>query len=255
MGIHRNPHGHVQASPSWHSCKQTPQETTQRQRVLPMPTHTRSMVAIWCDIIFCLVVDNFGIKTTSIDDITHLKATLEEHYTVAIDWNGSLFCGVNLDWNYPAYTVKLNMPKYIPKALLKFQHTPPTKPQHQPYKHVPIQYGSRVQRVDTDTTNKLSPTAIERVQDIVGTLLYYGCAIDPPPTHRAQLHCCMSVQRHSHRRRILPPTPRLRCDTPQRKHTIQSMQHDPCRAYRRFIPVQTNWQKPSLRPFLPDKPR
>jgi hypothetical protein len=94
---------------------------------------------VWCNIIFCLVVDDFGIKTTSQDDIVHLKTTLEEHYTVAIDWDGSLFCGVNIDWNYPAQTVNLNMPKYIPKALLKFQHTTPTKPQHQPYKHVPIQ--------------------------------------------------------------------------------------------------------------------
>jgi hypothetical protein len=34
------------------------------------------------------------------------------------------------------------MPNYIPKALLKFQHLAPNLPQHQPYKHAPIQYGS-----------------------------------------------------------------------------------------------------------------
>jgi hypothetical protein len=71
------------------------------------------------------------------------------------------------------------MPKYIPKALLKFQHPTPDSPQHQPYKHAPIQYGACVQRVDVDTSAPLSPDAIKRIQDIVGTLLYYGWAVNP----------------------------------------------------------------------------
>jgi hypothetical protein len=75
---------------------------------------------VWCDIMFCLVVDDFGIKTTSLDHITYLKTILKEHYTVAMDWDGLLFCGVNINWNYTECTVTLNMPKYIPKALLKF---------------------------------------------------------------------------------------------------------------------------------------
>jgi hypothetical protein len=97
---------------------------------------------MWQDISFCLVVDNFGIKSTSRDHVLHLKTTLEEHYTVTMDWDGSLFCGINIDWNYPAETVDLNMPNYIPKALFKFQHLAPNLPQHQLYKHSPIQYGS-----------------------------------------------------------------------------------------------------------------
>ncbi len=36
------------------------------------------------------------------------------------------FCGINIDWNYPAGTIDLNMPNYIPKAHLKFQHSAPT---------------------------------------------------------------------------------------------------------------------------------
>jgi hypothetical protein len=128
---------------------------------------------------FCLVVDDFGVKTTSLEHITHLKSALEEHYTVAMDWTGSLFCGINLDWNYPERIVTLSMPQYVPKALLKFQHPPPVSPQHQPYKNVPIQYGAKIQRVAIDTSEPLSPAAIKRVQDIVGTLLYYGRAVDP----------------------------------------------------------------------------
>jgi hypothetical protein len=128
---------------------------------------------------FCLVVDNYGVKTTAREHIEHLKTTLKEYYTVAMDWDGTLFCGINIDWNYPERTVTLNMPQYIPKALRKFQHPTPALPQHQPYKHVPIQYGSRVQRVDIDTSEPLSKDNIKRVQNIFGTLLYYGRAVDP----------------------------------------------------------------------------
>jgi hypothetical protein len=95
-----------------------------------------------------------------------------------MDWDGSLFCGVNISWNYLKCTVTLNMPKYTPKALLKFQHPTPDSPQHQPYKHVPIQYGAEIQRVDINTSNPLSSDAIKRVQDIVGTFLYYGRAVN-----------------------------------------------------------------------------
>ena len=96
-----------------------------------------------------------------------------------MDWTGSLFCGINLDWNYPERFVMLNMPPYVPKALLKFQHPTPTSPQHQPYKNLPIQYGVRIQHVAIDTSELLSPAAIKCVQDIVGTLLYYDRAVDP----------------------------------------------------------------------------
>ncbi len=77
---------------------------------------------MWHNIVFCLVVDNFEVKTTLIDHIMHLKNSLEEHYSVIMDWKSLLFCGVNLDWNYPECIVKLNMPTYIPKAHVKFQH-------------------------------------------------------------------------------------------------------------------------------------
>jgi hypothetical protein len=75
---------------------------------------------VWQDISFCLVADNFGIKSTSRNHVLHLKTPLEEHYIVTMDWDGSLFCRININWNYPAGTVDLNMPNYIPNALLKF---------------------------------------------------------------------------------------------------------------------------------------
>jgi hypothetical protein len=51
---------------------------------------------MWRSITFCLVVDNFGIKVTNMANFEHLKMALKEHYTIAVDYKGSLFCGVKL---------------------------------------------------------------------------------------------------------------------------------------------------------------
>lgn len=133
---------------------------------------------VWRPITFCLVVDDFGIKSTNKAHVLHLKDALEEHYRVTVDWTGSLFIGITLTWDYINRFVDLHMPLYIDKAVLKYQHPKPSRPQHSPYKHTPITYGATVQRVPTDDSAPLSPAAIKRVQDIVGTLLYYARAVD-----------------------------------------------------------------------------
>jgi hypothetical protein len=51
-------------------------------------------------ITFTLVVDNFGVKNVSQDDIDHLIASIKETYTLTEDWTGDLYCGFKLDWNY-----------------------------------------------------------------------------------------------------------------------------------------------------------
>jgi hypothetical protein len=44
---------------------------------------------------FCLVVDDFGIKTTSDADLQHLLSALKDKYTISIDTAGELFCGIH----------------------------------------------------------------------------------------------------------------------------------------------------------------
>jgi hypothetical protein len=134
---------------------------------------------MWCDITFCLVINNFGIKMTSMAYMKHLVSSLQEHYSVAVNWTRSLFCGVKLTWDYANHRVDLHMPDYISKALLKYQHQVSSKPQHAPYKAISIKFRTRVQTITTDTTAPLSKECIKRVQGIVGTLLYYGHAVDP----------------------------------------------------------------------------
>jgi hypothetical protein len=102
-----------------------------------------------------------------------------QYYFIAVDWTGSLFCRAKLTWDYINQMVNLHMPNYITKALLKYQHPAPLKPQHAPCKAAPIQFGALVQTVTTDITGPLSKECIKCMQDIVGTLLYYGRAVDP----------------------------------------------------------------------------
>jgi len=86
------------------------------------------------------------------EDMHHLTSALKEHYKVAVDWKGSLFCGVKLTWDYINRHVTTNMPGYIGDALTKYQHPKPTVPQHSPYKATTIHYGAKVQRVEEDNS-------------------------------------------------------------------------------------------------------
>ncbi len=134
---------------------------------------------VWQNITFCLVVDDFGIQVTNMHDMDHLIDALKEYYTVAVNMTSSLFCGIQLTWNYAQGHVDCHMPGYINKALTKYQYPKPVTFQHAPYKAAPIQYGKRVKRVEIYTTQPLTPKEIKHVQDIVGTLLYYAGAVDP----------------------------------------------------------------------------
>jgi hypothetical protein len=88
---------------------------------------------MWQTITFCLVIDNFRIKVTNMVDFDHLKEALKEHYTISVDYKGSLFCDLKLTWDYACCHINCSMPGYITTALKKYQHAMPTVPQNAPY--------------------------------------------------------------------------------------------------------------------------
>ena len=86
---------------------------------------------------------------------------------------------MTLEWNYKKKYVDVSMPGYVSKALHKFHHTPSSKPQHSPFKFVRPNYGYIVQYApEPDNSPFLSPSGKTRVQQIVGTFLFYARAID-----------------------------------------------------------------------------
>ena len=71
------------------------------------------------------------------------------------------------------------MPGYVKHALHKFQHPTPKKPQDSPYPAMAKQYGVKVQLIDPINTSARLPThEIKRLQQIIGTFLFYGYAVD-----------------------------------------------------------------------------
>ena len=71
------------------------------------------------------------------------------------------------------------MPNYIQKALNKFHHIPSKKAQHSPHAWTPPNYGAQTQfTAPTDTSAPLDDAEITRLQEVIGTLLYYARALD-----------------------------------------------------------------------------
>ena len=127
-----------------------------------------------------LVIDGFGVKYKGKEKAEHLIQALQKLYNISINWTGSLFCGLTIDWDYTERTCDIYMPKYLQIALLKFQHLAPKRPQHAPHSWAKPTYGAHVQYTQDDDSSPLFPAkTINLVQQIVGTLLYYSIAVDP----------------------------------------------------------------------------
>ena len=96
-----------------------------------------------------------------------------------MEWDGELFCGIKLEWDYQHRTVDLSMPGYITKLLQWFSHPIPKKPEHQPHCHVQPQYVTKVHLTETrDKIPLLQPEDITKIQKIIETLLYYARDVD-----------------------------------------------------------------------------
>ena len=70
------------------------------------------------------------------------------------------------------------MPGYIARALQRLEHPPPVHPQHAPHAWTPPIYGACQHFDVTDMTPALDLTDQKRVQEVLGTLLYYARAVD-----------------------------------------------------------------------------
>ena len=130
---------------------------------------------------FTLVVHDFGIKYVGTEHAQHLIETLKKYYTVKTDWTGSLYCGIQLDWdyNYPTRHLDISMPKYVSEKRHEFSHKTPTHPQHSPHPAPPVRYGKAAQETaPPDNATPLPPDKHKRVQKVIGSFLYYGRAVD-----------------------------------------------------------------------------
>ena len=171
------------------------------------------------DIVFSLVVDDFGIRYTDRADADHLISTLRQHYAVSLNWTGSRYCGLSLQWDYVNRTCDMSMPGYIERALQRFQHTPSRSPEHSPHPWQRPNYGAKVQfAAASDETPALDASDKTRILEVLGTLLFLR------PRHRFHFaHCHWRVSNsravsshHDHNGKTLPTLKLLCC--PSRCH-------------------------------------
>ena len=79
--------------------------------------HTQGLFAhktrpIW----FTLTVDNFGVKCIGTEHTEHVMTALKQHYKMDEVWEGGLYCGITLKWNYEKGYIDISMPNYVQKT-------------------------------------------------------------------------------------------------------------------------------------------
>ena len=70
------------------------------------------------DIVFSLVVDDFGVQYTKREDAEHLLKTIQGRYPVKIDWEPTFYLGITLGFDYTKRTYKMFMPGYVKQVLI-----------------------------------------------------------------------------------------------------------------------------------------
>jgi hypothetical protein len=130
---------------------------------------------------FTLCVDDFGVKYFSKADANHLIAAVKIEYECTVDWSGSLYCGLNLKWNYDEGYVDVSMDGYVKRALKRFKHVPSSsRIQHAPHPWTAPIYGKETAQQPTMPSSAplLDKTDTQRIQAIIGTFIHYA-NIDP----------------------------------------------------------------------------
>lgn len=86
---------------------------------------------------------------------------------------------MTIDWDYKSHACNISMRAYIEHALQRITCPTPSRPQHSPHAWQKPQYGAKTQYThNADNSPALDAANKTTVQEILGTLLFYGRAID-----------------------------------------------------------------------------
>ncbi len=128
---------------------------------------------------FSLVVNDFGMKYVSKENVQHLLRMIQKYYKCSCDWEGEQYCGLTIKWDYEGCKVHLLMPSYVLKALKRFQHPPPQICQDQPHPHVKKKYGAKEQFAKPlDDTPTLDKAGKKFIQEVAVVFLFPARAIN-----------------------------------------------------------------------------
>ena len=80
-----------------------------------------------------MVVNDFSVKYFGKEHALHLKAAPKDKCKVTTDWEGKLYIGIALKWDYEKGTVEIYMTGYVSAAINSFQHKKPKITHDLPY--------------------------------------------------------------------------------------------------------------------------
>ena len=130
------------------------------------------------DITFCLVVDDFAIRYTSLDDLKHFTDCLSELYHIKVHPECVSFLGFTIVYDRVARTISLSYPSYIPDLLTRLD-IPNLRTRKSPCVYVPPVFGSKEPQVaHADDSAPASKEELATLQIIIGSILYYARAVD-----------------------------------------------------------------------------
>jgi hypothetical protein len=122
------------------------------------------------DLVFSLVVDDFGVKYKEKCDVQELLMTLRLLYVVKEDWSGVSYVGFKIHHDREKGKLTISMPNYIKDAAERFN----------------INISKKIDNpLISDSGNNnhpdqpATPQQEKRLQQIVGVILYYARAVDP----------------------------------------------------------------------------
>jgi hypothetical protein len=95
-------------------------------------------------IAFFLIVDDLEVKCMGKQDAAHSWDTLLRRYEITTYWEGKVYYGMTLKWDYKNRTCTIPMPDYVANVLNMFQHNTPDHKQHTPSRYVMLVYGLHV---------------------------------------------------------------------------------------------------------------
>ena len=108
----------------------------------------------------------------------------KEYYRMEEDWNGELYYGVTLKWNYQEGYVGIFMPKYVQKKLMEYCYKPSKRLQYCPYQPNPITNGNNSDEIVHEVESPpLDANVKKYVQQVLGSCLNYTYVIDMTIVH------------------------------------------------------------------------
>jgi hypothetical protein len=130
-------------------------------------------------IAFSLIVDDFTVNYVGKQHADHLQNALLRSHKLTIDWEGKVYYGMTLQWDYKNRTRDKYMPDYVANVLSKFQHDKPKHPQYTPSRYAMPVYGAKNQYATQDETPPRMAKQCLNIQRVTGSILYYVRAVDP----------------------------------------------------------------------------